>query len=169
MDSDSEYDEYTMYTDSEDDHHEDDDCICGDCGNKIKDHYDPPITRLQKRKQLNLITTTKKLIECYNNFSYYLFEYMTEQRDYTKHELEKKLDDHYMTEEEYRELYDKIKDKYENQKELLEMYNDIRFIQTIMKKNDYNMFIDDCNDRYKNTIEFIFILKSNIEVLNTKT
>ena len=153
--SDEEEEEYAMYPYNSDEEDEED------------ERYDPPITRLQKRNQLKLLTATKKLMDCYNNFSYYLFEYMAEQRDYTKHELENKLDDDYMTEEQYRKFCDKVKDKYEYQKESLEIYNDITFIQNIMKKYDYYMFIEDSNDRYKNTMNFIFKLKSDIEVLKT--
>ena len=166
MDSDSEYDEYTMYTDSEDDYDDDEDCICGECGRKIKDDYQPPITRLQARNKQELVTITGLLLESFTIVDYHWFEYMSEQKDYTKEELEKRrVPITYVTEERYRGITENIKRAYEKEKETQDMYNDIHFTQFLMKNYLYYGFTTECIKQYQNNMLETDTLKLRINMI----
>ena len=161
-------DEMAIYPDSEDDYddeYDEDNCLCEHCAKWKSERYDPPITRLQVRNQQALLNINNKIIEYYTKLSYYWFEYMEEQKDYTKYELEQKLEesDVYITEEEYRKTCDKIKDRYEElTKDTQKYYNQIWFIQSLMKDNEFDQYIDHCKEEYESNIEEIVDLRNKI-------
>lgn len=157
-----------VLSDSEDDY-DDEDCICEDCGRKIKDDYQPPITRLQARNKQELVTITGLLLESFTIVDYHWFEYMAEQKDYTKEELEKRLVPiAYITEEKYREVTDNIKRAYEKEKETQDMYNDIHFTQFLMKNYSYYGFTTECIEQYQNNMCETANLKIKINMITEK-
>tara|TARA_R110002126_G_scaffold213242_3_gene359760 strand:+ start:131 stop:721 length:591 start_codon:yes stop_codon:yes gene_type:complete len=158
-----------VYPDSEDDYDGHVDCICGDCGKKIKDEYQPPTTRLQARKKQELVAITGKLLESFTIVDYYWFEYMSEQKDYTQEELEKMSSVRYITEERYREVTDNIKHAYEKEKETQDMYNDIHFTQFLMKKYLYYVFTTECIEQYQNNMRETDILKIKIGMITKES
>ena len=163
-------DEMEIYDDYDDDYDEDN-CLCEDCAKRIKDEYQPPVTRLQVRNQQALLNINDKMIEYHTKLSYYWFEYMEEQKDYTKDELEQKLEetDIYITEEEYRKTCDKIKERYEElKKDSQKVYSQISFIQFLMKGYDFDQYIENCKEEYESTIEEIVDLRNKIFYLTIK-
>jgi len=155
-----------LLSDSEDDYDGHVDCICGDCRKKIKDDYRPPTTRLQARKKQELVAITGKLLESFTIVDYYWFEYMSEQKDYTKEELEKRrVPIAYITEERYREITDNIKRAYEKEKKTQDMYNDIHFTQFLMKKYLYYGFTTECIEQYQNNMRETANLKIRINMI----
>ena len=148
-----------VYPDSEDDYddedYDEDNCYCIHCKKWRKERYNPPITRLQVRSQQALLNINDKLITSYTKLSYYWFEYMEEQKDYTKDELEQKLEetDIYITEEEYRKTCDKIKERYEDCKEdTRKRFNDIHFTQFLIQGYEFDEYIKNCKEEYDNNI-----------------
>ena len=108
--------DYALYPDSD----EHDDCYCIECERKI-DIYEPPFTRLQARNKQTLLDITNKIIESYKERSYYMFEYMEEQKHYTEWEVEQKFDEHdvYITEQDYRDICESIQIGYEEETKCL--------------------------------------------------
>ena len=157
--------EYALYPDTDSGY--DDDCICEHCAKRISERYDPPITRLQLRNKQKLLNLNEKILESYTNLSYYLFEYMEEQKQYTKEEVEQKLEDHdaYITEQEYRKKCDSIKNDYEEQKDSIKLLNDIYFTQSLMKDYEFDKYIDNCKEEYEENMEKIYFLKCDIDLL----
>ena len=148
-----------VYPDSEDDYddedYDEDNCYCIHCKKWRKERYNPPITRLQVRSQQALLNINDKLITSYTKLSYYWFEYMEEQKDYTKDELEQKLEetDIYITEEEYRKTCDKIKERYEDCKEdTIKRFNHIYFTQFLIQEYEFDEYIKNCKEEYDNNI-----------------
>tara|TARA_R110001592_G_scaffold220465_3_gene475125 strand:+ start:1121 stop:1762 length:642 start_codon:yes stop_codon:yes gene_type:complete len=163
-----EEEEYALYPDSDDDH---DDCYCIECERKI-DIYEPPITRLQKRNQETLINRNNKLIECLTEEINCLFNYMEEQKHYTKEELEQKLKEcfplyvydfwnsiDYVTEQNYRDQCETINIIFEAHTSLRKDANGISFIQLLMRKNQINRWIDVCKESYTTSMEKIIHLR----------
>ena len=154
-DSNSEEDTYDTENAMYNDEHED--CYCHLCERPL---YEPPITRihnLYKRNQETILDITNKIIESYKERSYYMYEYMEEQKHYTKEELDKIFDDSlhsiYVTEQEYRDICDSIKIGYDQETKNLISFNDISCIQLLMADNAMTDFITACRDKYKESIE----------------
>ena len=167
-DEEEEEEEYAMYpyTDEEDEY--EDDCMCVHCKKFRSERYEPPITRLQLRNQQKLININEKILETYTNLSYYLFEYMEEQKHYDEYEVEQKLGQHdiYITEDDYIIACDKIKNKYEEQKDSIKRNcNDIDFTQFLMKDYEFDGYMEDCKEEYKETMEKIYFIKRDIDKL----
>ena len=160
---DEDEEEYALYPDS--DSH--DDCYCIECERKI-DIYEPPFTRLQARNKQTLLDITNKIIESYKERSYYMFEYMEEQKHYTEWEVEQKFDEHdvYITEQDYRDICESIQIGYEEETKCLKTkYNKNNFIQFLMKNNDWGDFITACRTQYKDSIEKLTYLRNNIRTI----
>tara|TARA_R110002049_G_scaffold24945_1_gene88111 strand:- start:2250 stop:2888 length:639 start_codon:yes stop_codon:yes gene_type:complete len=144
-DSDSEEEEYAMYNDgtNEPDPDEHEDCYCHLCERPL---YEQPITRLQKRTQKKLINKTILLIECLTEEINCWFNYMEEQKHYTKEELDKIFDDSlewdYVTEQEYKDKCDDITKTFKNEKANIIYFNDISCIQLLMADNAITGFIN---------------------------
>ena len=158
-----EEEEYALYPDS--DEHED--CYCYECERKI-DIYEPPFTRLQARNKQTLLDITNKIIESYKERSYYMFEYMEEQKHYTEWEVEQKFGEHdvYITEQDYRDICESLKLGYEEETKCLKTkYNKNNFIQFLMKNNDWEDFITECRTQYKDSIEKLTYLRNNIRTI----
>lgn len=163
-------DEYAMYpynSDEEEEEYEAD-CICVHCKKFRSERYEPPITRLQLRNQQKLLNINEKILESYTKLSYYLFEYMEEQKQYDEYEVEQKLGEHdlYITEEDYMIKCDKIKNKYEDQTIEIKMVNDIDFTQFLMKKDGlFDTYMEMREEEYKENMEKIHFLKCDIDLL----
>ena len=169
--SDEEEEEYAMYPYNSDEEDECDVeyCMCSYCKRFRSERYDPPITRLQKRKQQSLITATKQLIESYKELGYYWYEYMEEQKQYDEYEVEQKLGEHdlYVTEDDYIFKCNKIKDRFEDETDSLKLYNTIRFIQYLMKDYAFNKFMKPYKEEYEKNKEQIDFLQRDIHLLKT--
>ena len=157
---DYEYDEYAIYPVLDDEH---EDCYCKKCNTKYN-VYEPPTTRLQARNKQSLIAITTKIIDSYSKLSYYCFEYMEEQKSYTKRELEEKLEepDVYITEEAYRNCCDRIKDRYEQEKEHQKLFNTIGFTQFLMVEYEFDGFMKNCIEHYKKNMDEVEKLQNKI-------
>ena len=160
LDDYDEYDEYAIYPVLDDDH---EDCYCQKCNTKYN-IYEPPTTRLQARNKQSLIAITTKIIESYSKLSYYCFEYMEEQKHYTKSELEEKLKDKnvYITEEAYRKTCDRIKDRYEQEKQSQKLFNNINFTQFLMCEYQFDGFMNNCKEHYKKNMDEVEKLQNKI-------
>ena len=169
--SDEEEEEYAMYPyiSDEEDECDVEYCMCSYCKRFRSERYDPPITRLQKRKQQSLITATKQLIESYKELGYYWYEYMEEQKQYDEYEVEQKLGEHdlYVTEDDYIFKCNKIKDRFEDETDSLKLYNTIRFIQYLMKDYAFNKFMKPYKEEYEKNKEQIDFLQRDIHLLKT--
>lgn len=165
--SDEEEEEYAMYPYTDEEDECEDDCMCIHCKKFRSERYEPPITRLQLRNQQKLININEKILVSYTNMNYYLFVYMEEQKQYDEYEVEQKLGEHdlYITEEDYIIKCDKIKNKYEEQKYSIKLYNDIDFTQFLMKTYDFDGFMENCEEEYKENMEKIHFLKCDIDKL----
>lgn len=162
---------YPDSDDYDDEDYDEDNCLCIHCKKWRKERYNPPITRLQVRSQQALLNINDKLITSYTKLSYYWFEYMEEQKYYTKDELEQKLEetDTYITEEEYRKTCDKIKERYEDCKEdTRKRYNHIDFIQFLIQDYEFDKYIGYCKEEYDNNILEMVDLKHKIFYLTLK-
>tara|TARA_R110001606_G_C15325203_1_gene645004 strand:+ start:666 stop:1274 length:609 start_codon:yes stop_codon:yes gene_type:complete len=161
-DSEEEEEEYAMYND---DLHED--CYCSECERKI-DIYEPPFTRLQKRNQETLINRNNKIIECAQEEINCWFEYMEEQKHYTKEELEQKLKEcfplyvydfwnsiDYVTEQKYRDSCETINIIFKSHTSLLKDVKKTSFIQLLMQENDIKRYIDICKESHMNSMKSI--------------
>ena len=158
-DSDSEEDTYDT------DEHED--CYCHECERPL---HTPPFTRLQARNKQRLLDITNKSIESYKQLSYYMYEYMEEQKHYTKAELEQKLYDSYVnkyiTEQNYRDIHDAIKKHYDYEtKSLKKTYNENGFYQYLMKRNEFDDYINNSIEQYNNIIEKLTYLRKKIDII----
>ena len=151
-----------LYPDSEHD-----DCYCGNCGGRMVTVYEPPFTRLQARNKQKLIDITNTLIESFTQLNYYWFEYMEEQKHYTKNELEDKLNSHgcYITEEIYRKTCNRIKDQYEDERDSLLLYNRNDFTQFIMKEYRFDSYYDQSVREHKFNMYVVNHLKRKISRL----
>lgn len=160
---DYEYDEYAMYPESDDEH---EDCYCKKCNTKYN-VYEPPTTRLQAHNNQSLINITDKIIDSYTKLSYYCFEYMEEQKSYTKCELEEKLKepDVYITEEAYRKTCDRIKDRYEQEKQSQKLFNTINFTQFLMCEYEFDGFMKNCIEHYKRNMDEVEKLQNKITII----
>ena len=160
LDDYDEYDEYAIYPVLDDDH---EDCYCQNCNTKYN-IYEPPTTRLQARNKQSLIAITTKIIESYSKLSYYCFEYMEEQKHYTKSELEEKLKDKnvYIKEEAYRTTCDRIKDRYEQEKQSQKLFNNINFTQFLMCEYQFDGFMNNCKEHYKKNMDEVEKLQNKI-------
>ena len=166
-----EEEEYALYPDSDDDGNGDDtehdDCYCYECERKI-DVYEPPFTRLQARNKQTLLDISNKIIESYTQRSYYMFEYMEEQKHYTEWEVEQKFAEHdvYIREQEYRDICESIKIAYQKETNSLKIrYNNNDFIQFLMITNVWEDFITECRAQYKDSIEKLTYLRNNIRII----
>ena len=160
LDDYDEYDDYDMYPDSDDSH---EDCYCQNCNTKYN-IYEPPTTRLQARNKQSLIAITTKIIDSYSKLSFACFEYMEEQKHYTKSELEEKLKDKnvYITEEAYRNTCDRIKDRYEQEKQSQKLFNNINFTQFLMCEYQFDGFMNNCKEHYKKNMDEVEKLQNKI-------
>ena len=164
-DSNSEEDTYDTENAMYNDEHED--CYCHECERPL---HTPPFTRLQARNKQTLLDITNKSIESYKQLSYYMYEYMEEQKHYTKAELEQKLDDSYVnkyiTEQNYRDICDAIKKDYDYEtKSLKKTYNENGFYQYLMKRNEFDDYINNSIEQYNNIIEKLTYLRKKIDII----
>jgi len=165
-----EEEEYALYPDSD----EHDDCYCYECERKI-DIYEPPFTRLQARNKQTLINRNNKLIECLREEINCWFNYMEEQKHYTKEEFEYKLISSinkcledcitmgqdfwnsfdYVTEQNYRDTCETINIIFKSHTQLLKDLQKTSFIQLLMKENDINRYIDISKEAHMDSMKSI--------------
>ena len=144
-----EEEEYALYPDT--DEHED--CYCDVCERKI-DIYEPPFTRLQARNKQTLINRNNKLIECLREEINCWYEYMEEQKHYTKEELERISID-YVTEQNYRDTCETINIIFKSHTNLLKDLKKTSFIQLLMKENDINRYFDISKEAHMDSMKSI--------------